>query len=214
MLMSCSDERDTSSAIEAADRVNGNATTLDTKMDVPLAPPPYEWEIEVEERDSSDSLIELLWSIYDRYIQGQTAHPQPLENSDSEEQHDGQAGCLDCGRETGFLPTPDILLESVTSLEHKATSYVTLIWESVMGADSYRVFLIQVDEGQGDVSISSTTDVHTSSAGLGLDHGYAYIIYVIAYHRETKRYSVPSEPIMMRCSLSYGCALLTETMAE
>ena len=52
--------------------------------------------------------------------------------------------------------------------------------------------------------------MHTEQAGFGLEHGFAYVMYVIAYHRVTKDYSIPSDPIMMRCSLSYGCSLLTE----
>ena len=205
LSLSCATETeqlDESSPAPSASR----ATTLDTKMDLPLAPPPHEWTIEVEERSSSDALIELLWSIYDQYVHGRTSHPHPPETGLDEEDSD----CLDCGRETGFLPTPEMLLESVTPLDHKATSYVTSEWDEVEGANSYRVFLIQVDEELEEVREVSTTDVHTTEVGLGLDHGYVYVMYLIAYHEVTKDYSIPSEPLMLRCGLSHGCALLTE----
>lgn len=183
--------------------------TFDAKMDLPLAPPPQTWTIEIEERASSDGLMELLWSIYDEHIHGRTAHPHPPEEDSFEE---SQGGCHECGRETGFLPTPEVGLESVSELDHKATSFVTLNWGAVEGANSYRVFLLQVDEAREAVTETSSADVHTEHAGLGLEHGFSYVMYVIAYHEISKDYSIPSEPVLMRCSLSYGCALLTETM--
>ena len=192
--------------------IRSTRPTVDAKMDLPLAPPPHEWSIEVEERDSSDDLMELLWSIYEEHVHGRTAHPHP-----PEERFDAgheQGGCFDCGRETGFLPTPEVGLESVSPLDHKATSFITLRWAPVEGANSYRAFLIQVDEREGEVSQMSSADVHTEGVGLGLEHGFAYVMYVIAYHEVTKDYSIPSEPVMMRCSLSYGCALLTEVMTQ
>jgi hypothetical protein len=209
-LSSCAQEEKAESPIEAQSAAG--ITTRDAKMDLPLAPPPHEWTIEVEERDSSDELMELLWSIYNDHVHGRTAHPHPPE--DTFEPGHEQGGCYNCGRETGFLPTPVVALESVSPLDHKATSFVTLRWEAVEGANSYRAFLIQVNEDQGVVNQMSTTDVHTEGVGLGLDHGFSYVMYVIAYHEVTKDYSIPSEPVMMRCSLSYGCALLTEVMSQ
>lgn len=207
LSLGCSSEVDSNQRLKQS---TIPSTSIDTKNDLPLAPPPHEWTIEVEERDSSDNLMELLWSFYEEHIHGRTAHPHPPESTDDFE--DDQGGCFDCGRETGFLPPPEVQLESVSPLDHKATSFITLKWDEIEGANSYRVFLIQVDEGQEQVSEISTTNIHTDRAGLGLNHGYSYVLYVIAYHEVTKNYSIPSDPVMMRCSLSYGCALLTEVM--
>ena len=178
------------------------------------------------ERDTTEatttegSLSELLWSVYELYTEEMEAHrardhaidepptdERPAEAPPAED-------CLNCGRETGFLPPPEPFLESVTPLESKDTSYVTFTWDEVEGGNSYRVFLLQVDEALGLLSASSSADVHIPEVGLGLTHGFSYVIFALTYHSETKAHSLPSAPIFMRCSLSYGCFELSSDPSE
>jgi len=115
-------------------------------------------------------------------------------------------GCLVCGRETGFLPTPTLTLDGAAPLEGKETSYVSLSWGAVEGATSYRVVVVQVRGGEVvdviDVEVSTTT------LGLGLELGYDYFVYVVASDAPTKRRSEPSEPLLLTCAEGDVCAQL------
>ena len=215
-LSACADLEHEPTPSSGVVRVDPRATptgseALSAKADLPFASPlvPVMEQASAQTTQGDEQgLFDLLWSIYDRYTEHADAYLPHGFESEHGSGEPPQEDCLNCGRETGFLPPPEVTLESVTPLEHKDTSYVTFAWGAVEGGNRYRVVLLQVDEALGEVSDVSTTDVQSPEVGLGLTHGFSYIVYMITYHNVSKAHSEPSAPLFLRCSLSYGCGAL------
>jgi hypothetical protein len=107
---------------------------------------------------------------------------------------DGDDDCLQCGRETGFLPRPDLWVDSI--VEGKA---VSLQWTQVDGAAHYVLYGLQWPYHPGDrqpVSMSWETDATTLRADL--EPGFIYVFYVVALDQDEDIRSKPSRPITIR----------------
>ena len=181
---------------EAEGGAAGAAVALtDTKADLPLSDPWSEAGAEASDERRGARLI----SLYEDFIShdlsiGQESSPWDL------------TGCLVCGRETGFLPTPTLTLSGAEALDGKDTSYVSLSWDPIEGATEYRVVIVQVSGGEVvdviDVSVTNTT------LGVGLELGFEYFIYVVAEDTTHKRRSEPSAPLLLSCLEGDVCASL------
>ena len=170
------------------------ASATDTKADLPLG---YA-EAEAQSQEH-EMLREDLISLYQDFVDDELA-------IDAESSSWDFSGCLVCGRETGFLPTPTLTLDGVYALDGKDTSYVSLSWGAVEGATEYRVVIVQVSEGAMVDVID--VDVTTTTLGVGLDLGFDYFVYVVASNPDTKRRSEPSSPLLLSCVDAEVCAPL------
>ena len=95
--------------------------------------------------------------------------------------------CVDCGRETGFLPAPEHLRAAVNG------QTVTLDWAAVGGADEYAVHGLRWGGNSADQSHVWFTEDTTLT--LSLDAGATYTFYVVAWDEDDKRRSAPSGPV-------------------
>jgi hypothetical protein len=169
-------------------------SAVDVKADLPLGYSEAEAQSQAQE-----ALREDLISLYHDFVDKELA-------IDAESSPWDFSGCLVCGRETGFLPTPALTLDDVYALEGKDTSYVSLSWGAVEGATEYRVVIVQVREGALVDVID--VDVTTTTLGVGLELGFDYFVYVVASNPETKRRSEPSSPLLLSCVDGERCAPL------
>lgn len=114
--------------------------------------------------------------------------------------------CINCGRETGFLPTPEVFVDEFTILENKDASLALFTWTESENASNYQVMMIKVNEDQEYYeSFLMTNELEVR---IGLDHQNVYLIYVIAHNEITKQRSLPSEPLFIHCITNIGCGLL------
>ncbi len=188
----------TSCAPEGAGEEPSTATgpresAVEGKADLPLGTSESS-----SQRQEHEMLREDLISLYQDFVDEELA-------IDAESAAWDFSGCLVCGRETGFLPTPTLTLDGVYALEGKDTSYVSLSWEPVEGATEYRVLVVQVMDGALVDVID--VDVNTTTFGVGLELGFDYFVYVVASNSDTKRRSEPSSPLLLSCAEG-ECALL------
>jgi|LauGreDrversion4_2_1035121.scaffolds.fasta_scaffold245594_2 hypothetical protein len=188
---SCEAPAETAEGAEA-----GAALTLTgSKADLPLADPWSEAGGARPQRGRTEQLI----SLYQDFIDDDLAINKGESPWDL-------TGCLVCGRETGFLPTPTLALSGAEPLDGKDSSYVSLSWEPVEGATEYRVVIVQVSDGE--VVDVIDVDVTTTSLGVGLELGFEYFVYVVAQNPTSKRTSEPSAPLLLSCVEGDVCVSL------
>ncbi len=100
--------------------------------------------------------------------------------------------CLECGRETGFLPRPELWLENVF-----AGKAVELRWTRVEHARRYVVYGIQWPYGPGSEPVSMSWATGGVSLRAELAPGFIYVFYVVAISADDVR-SKPSRPVTVR----------------
>ena len=107
--------------------------------------------------------------------------------------NDPRAGtdCLVCGRETGFLPKPDLRIESLDA------SGVTLAWDAVEGADQYVLHGLRWARHADGLEEAGSFELSTrqTRVHITLQPGYAYGFFVVAWDADGKRRSPPSVPL-------------------
>ena len=169
----------------------------DSKLTLPLPKVDQsEWEASEGEREM---LRERLMSLYDGLTANadQVAHVEiPAED------------CLDCGRETGFLPTPDMSVDGFTLIESKDVSYMLLSWEESTGATTYQMMIAQVYTREEDGYMVSAITTDTLDVGISLAHGFSYVVYLSAHNEMDKTRSLPSNPLFIHCGSEEGCTLI------
>jgi hypothetical protein len=98
--------------------------------------------------------------------------------------------CLMCGRETGFLPRPDLRYEIV------APGMVRFEWDPVEGAEDYTLFGVR---WRNDATMTSEfnqeweTPAHSIEVQLETGAGYTFSLKAFANDGEQR--SLPSEPV-------------------
>lgn len=115
-----------------------------------------------------------------------------------EESNSNHDDCHECGRETGFLPSPALSIDGFTQLSEKEADFILLSWDAVPEATTYQMIKIQVSDTFSEVTKAVSTD--TLELGLSLDYDYAYLLYLIAYDDVNKIRSAPSDPILIYCN--------------
>ena len=106
--------------------------------------------------------------------------------------------CLECGRETGFLPTPTLSLDSITEFDHKPSSFLAISWTPSEGATYYQLTITRIsniDQSQSE-SVLKTTETEVE---LGVEHYHQYLLFVVAHNEQNKSYSRTSEPLLIDC---------------
>lgn len=105
----------------------------------------------------------------------------------------GQGGedCDRCGRETGFLPTPEL------RTPRQYGSAVLLEWDAVEGASFYEVNGQRWTMVDGQLTEDASYQWMTGGTRMFLtvETGFTYTFYVVARNRDTKRQSLASEPV-------------------
>lgn len=108
----------------------------------------------------------------------------------AERPHGDEDDCLMCGRETGFLPRPDLRHELL------ARGTVRFEWDPVDGAETYVLTGVRWDDSRKLTSAESfewRTPAHQIE--VQLDTGAGYTFSLTAYAREDAQRSLPSAPI-------------------
>jgi hypothetical protein len=104
----------------------------------------------------------------------------------------GDDDCLECGRETGFLPRPELWVENI--FEGKA---VELRWSRIEDADRYVIYGIQWPYLPGGQPVSMSWATEGVSLRAELEPGFVYVFYVVAMSGDDVR-SKPSSPVTVR----------------
>ena len=158
----------------------------DPQYEIELAPQAIPWE-DVSSESQMNSQI-----LFDSYLS-----QRDMEHT-IEQTFPAATDCLECGRETGFLPTPALSLDSITEFDHKPSSFLSISWTPSDGATHYQLTITRIsnqDQTQSE-SIIKTTETEVS---LGVEHYHQYLLYVIAHNEQNKSYSIASEPLLVDC---------------
>jgi hypothetical protein len=163
-----------------------NQETTHPHQDIELAPQAIPWDdVSSESQVNSQILVDSYLSQRDMSHTIEQTFPAASE-------------CLECGRETGFLPTPTLSLDSITELDHKPSSFLSISWTPSEGATYYQLTITRIsnqDQTQSE-SILKTTEIEVE---LGVEHYHQYLLYVVAHNEQNKSYSVASEPLLIDC---------------
>ncbi len=99
--------------------------------------------------------------------------------------------CDQCGRETGFLPIPEL------RQPERYADAVLIEWNAVEGAQFYEVNAQSWSLVDNVLTEDSSFQWKTGSTQLlvPVEAGFTYTFYVVAHNEETKRRSAASEPV-------------------
>jgi hypothetical protein len=180
---SVSSDQDSSDAPTEMERLQ-----IQNQPDRPLVQPvTWENDGDLEHGDVASHLIDL----YDE-VSGEAM------SMFEEQSHSNGDDCHECGRETGFLPSPSLSVDGFTQLSEKDADFILLSWGAVPDATTYQMIKIQVSDTFSEVTKAVSTD--TLELGLSLDYEYVYLLYLIAYDDVNKIRSAPSDPILIYCN--------------
>jgi len=138
--------------------------------------------------------------IYQNYSMAQAA------NQGYDLSHDD---CANCGRETGFLPPPELQWISFYDLEGKNSTMIDISWDSVEEADDYELSLITVSS-ENQASNLYQWIVDDTHVELPLELGYFYIIFAKSLNHDQNLESKLSKPVLIDCMVD-ECRLLIST---
>lgn len=101
--------------------------------------------------------------------------------------------CLECGRETGFLPRPDLWVAE--GFDGKA---VVLEWTPIDEATDYVVHGLKVPYRGGEGPEAMSWETQRSSLRAEVSAGFIYVFYVVAIDTPDGVRSKPSRTVTVR----------------
>ena len=189
---------------------------------------PLEINLTASEREE---YIQILGGVYE-----ELNSTEELAQAQPEGASDPSASCDRCGRETGFLPIPDLFLTRLIPVEMKALTLGLVSWDidlessasmllDLLGDEapesllfSYRLTFARVEidamgederlraaRGEllemGESEYVSITQLNTAQeeSAVSFEHGFAYVISLVATESSVKLSSAPSAPLMLYC---------------
>ena len=161
-------------------------TEIDPQQEIELAPQAIPWE-DVSSESQVNSQI-----LFESYL-SQREMPHTIEQT-----FPAASECLECGRETGFLPTPVLSLDSITAFDHKPSSILSISWLPSEGATHYQLTITRISN-QDQTQSESVLKTSETLVELGVEHYHQYLLYVIAHNEQNKSYSLASEPLLVDC---------------
>jgi hypothetical protein len=222
-LFGCGEDQDRFQAME----INASQQSIDSANGDQLAHQlPLELNITAEQRDEYQRILS---GLHEELSIESNVQVSPGEGADPNE------SCDRCGRETGFLPLPDLFITRFIPVEMKELTLGLASWSmdlsevveglsALLGDEapaeplfSYRLTLARVDidslsenerelaemgslveSGSDRVSLTSLSTADTETA-LSFEHGFAYLLSVVAIESNTKLSSESSAPLMLYC---------------
>ena len=115
--------------------------------------------------------------------------------------------CDSCGRETGFLPPPDLQWISFYDVEDKNTTMIDISWDHIDNHEYYEVSLFKIEGNAAQTTNMYQWQTSRNQIELPLSIGYFYVFFVETINETQGLRSKASKPVMIDC-LEEECRLL------
>jgi hypothetical protein len=115
--------------------------------------------------------------------------------------------CDSCGRETGFLPPPDLEWISFYDVEDKNTTIIDISWDHIENHEYYEISLFKIEGNEAQSTNMYQWQTTRNQVELPLSIGYFYVFFVETINQSQGLRSKASSPVMIDC-LEEECRLL------